>query len=70
MMDNNNIIIVNLHDLTVVYSNYRSVLGKRPWALNHTPFFSPYWALARCTGLLQCATIERGGVDSYGRGIC
>ena len=34
------------------------------------PHFSPYWALARCTGHLQYATIERGGVDYYGRGAC
>ena len=35
------------------------------------PHFSPYWALARSTGRLQCATIEKGGIDYYyGRGAC
>ena len=34
------------------------------------PHFSPYWALAQCTGCLQCATIERVGLNYYGRGAC
>ena len=55
-------------DITI--QHYRSVPGKRPWALNHTPLFFTYWALAWCTLRLQCVTIERGGVDYYGRGTC
>ena len=41
---------------------YRSVPGKRPWALNHKPSFSPYWEL-RC---LQRVNFEIGAVGFMG----
>ena len=54
-----------IHVCVHVYILYYSVSGKRPWALNHKPSFSPYWVLAQCTGHLQCVKIEIGGVDLW-----
>ena len=42
---------------------YRSLPGKRPWALYHNSLISPYWTLTRCTGRLPCAKIEIGGAN-------
>ena len=49
---------------------YRSVPGKRPWALSHnSPFFTilgachVYWALTVCNNWI-------GGVNYYGCGVC
>ena len=36
------------------------------------PHFSPYWALAKCTGRLQCVNfeIDLDCINFYGRGTC
>ena len=40
---------------------YRSIPGKRLWALCHNSRFSAYWALTRDTGHLPCVKIEVRG---------
>ena len=50
-----------------VYYNYRSVPGKRPWALNHKPSFFTilgacpvYWALTVCKQLKEARSTVMG----------
>ena len=39
--------IIDIGHLATYVSKYRSVLGKRPWALKHNSQFCPTWALTR-----------------------